>query len=252
MNISKLIRTLLFILLWMVFLLILIMLWFDVYSDMKYGQSPTIEEFTRKQVDIWDKLIDKSSVSWGGVNKIISYQPIIWWIYDAVIVLWSKVYSNDALWSIVRWRADTAVQLYKLWYAKKILISADNSTRYYNETDAIYKYILSQSIPKEDIFLDYAWFDTYDSFYRAKNNFLVQTILVPNLDIYMNRALFIADGVGLYARWVSITYNYKYWFNIREQFAKLKAMYDVFTSNTSKYHDNDIYDISWSWNAPIN
>lgn len=234
------------------FVLLLIMLWFDIYSDIMYGKTPTIDDFNRKYVDIWDKTINQSSLSWDGTNQIISYQPIIWWIYDAVIILWSKVYSNNALWSVVRWRADAAVQLYKFWYAKKILISADNSTRYYNETDAIYRYLLSQSIPKEDIFLDYAGLDTYDSFYRAKHNFLVQTILIPNLDVYMNRALFIADWVWLYARWVSIPYKYKYWLNIREQFAKLKAIYDVVSKDTSTYHDDDIYDIGWSWNTPVN
>lgn len=248
--IYKIIRKLLFIWLIGFFVLLLIMLWFDIYSDIKYGDAPAIDEFGRKHVDIWDKIINQSSMSGDGINQIISYQPLLWWVYDAVIVLWSKVYSNNALWSIVRWRSDAAVQLYKLWYAKKILVSADNSTRYYNETDAVYKYLLSQSVPKEDIFLDYAGIDTYDSFYRAKHNFLVDTILVPNLDIYMNRALFIADGVWLYARWVSIPYKYKYGFNIREQFAKLKAIYDVVTNNTSKFHGSDIYDISWTWNTP--
>lgn len=249
MTLYKIIRKLLFYTLIGFFVLLLTMLWFDIYSDLKYWDSLSIDDFTRKQVDIWNKLINETSLSWGGNNQIISYQPLLWWVYDAVIILWSKVYSNNALWSIVRWRADTAVQLYKLWYAKKILVSADNSTRYYNETDAIYYYLISQSVPKEDIFLDYAGLDTYDSFYRAKHNFLVKTVLVPNLDIYMNRALFIADGVWIYARWVSIPYKYKYWFNIREQFAKLKAIYEVLTNTTSKYHDNDIYDISWSWNA---
>lgn len=246
---KKIIRKILFCTSIGLFVLLMIMLGFDIYSDIKYADNKiTIDDLNRRYVDISDKIINKSTNSGNDTNQIISYQPIIWWIYDAVIILWSKVYSNDALWSIVRWRTDTAIQLYKLGYAKKILVSADNSTRYYNETRAIYNYLLSQSIPKEDIFLDYAGLDTYDSFYRAKYNFLVKTLLVPNMDIYMNRALFIADRIWIYARGVIIPYNYKYGFNIREQFAKLKAVYDIVAWSKPRYHGSDIYDISWIGN----
>ncbi|MBP7007674.1 YdcF family protein [Patescibacteria group bacterium] len=66
-----------------------------------------------------------------------------------------------------------AIKLYKAGKVKKILVSADNSTSNYNETKAIYDYLIDQSVPKIDIFLDFAGFDTFDSMYRARSNFQI-------------------------------------------------------------------------------
>ena len=115
--------------------------------------------------------------------------------FDAVIVLGAKVYANGALGGIVRDRADMGIRLYKTGRVKKILVSADNSTTNYNETKAIYQYLIDNQIPKKDIFLDFAGFDTYDSMYRAKYNFQVETLLIANHLNYCPRSVYISRSL---------------------------------------------------------
>ncbi len=172
--------------------------------------------------------------------------------YDAVIVLGAKVYANGALWAIVRDRADMAIKLYNAWKTKKILVSADNSTSNYNETKAIYDYLTDNGVPKIDIFLDFAWFDTFDSMYRAKNNFQVKSLLISNHINYCPRSVYLARHLEMDAYCVTMPK----WFKprtpggyYRENFAKIKEWLNVIIWSKAYFHSSDIYPITGSGNA---
>lgn len=172
--------------------------------------------------------------------------------YDAVIVLWAKVYANGALWAIVRDRADMAIKLYNSWKAKKILVSADNSTSNYNETKAIFNYLIDNGIPKIDIFLDFAGFDTFDSMYRAKHNFQISSLLISNHVNYCPRSVYLARHLSMDAYCVTMPKRFKprtlggYY---RENLAKIKAWINVIIWSKAYFHSSDIYPITWSGNA---
>lgn len=53
-------------------------------------------------------------------------------------------------------RADAAIALRKAGKVRKILVSGDNRTRYYDEVTTIKNYLFAQNIPAEAIFLDFA------------------------------------------------------------------------------------------------
>ncbi len=171
---------------------------------------------------------------------------------DAAIVLWAKVYANGALWAIVRDRADMAIKLYKAGKVKKILVSADNSTSNYNETKAIYDYLIDQSVPKIDIFLDFAGFDTFDSMYRARSNFQITWLLIPNHINYCPRSVYIARHLTMDAYCVTMPKRFKprtiggYY---RESFAKIKARFNVVLWSKAYFASSDLYPIHWTGNA---
>lgn len=186
-------------------------------------------------------------------DYMISYDEIPW-VSEAVIILWAKVYANWALWAIVRDRTDMAIKIYKGWKAKKILVSADNSTRNYNETKAIYDYLVDQGIPHYDIFLDFAGFDTYDSMYRAVSNFQVRTLLIPNHINYCPRSVYIARHVGMDSYCVTMPKWFKprtLWGYYRETFAKIKARLNVLLWSKAYFAGSDTYPINWTWNADM-
>lgn len=173
-------------------------------------------------------------------------------VSDTVIVLWAKVYANGALGGIVRDRADMAIKLYKSARAKKILVSADNSTRNYNETKAIFNYLIDNGIPKVDIFLDFAWFDTFDSMYRAKYNFQVKSMLIPNHINYCPRSVYLSRKLDIESYCVTMPK----WFKprtlggyYRENFAKIKAWMNINFWSKAYFSSPDVYPIGGSGNA---
>lgn len=172
--------------------------------------------------------------------------------YDAAIILGAKVYANGALGAVVRDRADMAIKLYKAGKVKKLLASADNSNYNYNETKAIYIYLIDNGVTKNDIFLDFAGFDTYDSMYRAKHNFLIKTLLIPNHLNYCPRSLYLARHLGIDAWCVTMPK----WFKpktisgyYRESFAKVKARIDIMLWSKAYFAWEDTYPIDSTGNA---
>ncbi len=158
-----------------------------------------------------------------GINEIPPCQT--------VLILGASVYKNSIMSDMLKDRADTAIELYKSGKAQKILVSGDNRNKNYNESATVNKYLLEQGIPKEDIFLDYAGFDTYDSLYRAKDIFKVKSLIISTQKFHLPRAIFIARGLGIESYGITADkHQYKnVEFNIgRELLATVKAYIDVY------------------------
>jgi hypothetical protein len=68
-------------------------------------------------------------------------------------------------------RIEAAKTLYERGKIEHILVSCDNSTKAYNEPEAMRKALVKAGIPESDITLDYAGFRTLDSVVRAKEIF---------------------------------------------------------------------------------
>ncbi len=149
---------------------------------------------------------------------------------DAVVILWAMVYSDGRLSRAVQERVDEAITLRKAGKARKILISWDNRTRYYDEVTTIKNYLFAKDIPAEAIFLDFAWLDTYDSMYRAQYIFQVQSLLIPTQAFHVDRAVFLARRLGIDA-YGTITDTYTLpqlgRLHLREFFARGKAWRDI-------------------------
>ena len=154
----------------------------------------------------------------------------VWLVFGASVKknLEPSIVLRDRL--IVAWEA------YNLGKIQKIIVSWDNSEKFYNEPVAMQKYLIGLGVEKRDIYLDYAGFDTYDSIYRAKHIFWVDEVVLFTQDFHLKRAIYISERLGIKSSWVftnlstyqSTNYNLK-----REVLARVKAFLDV-EINSSK------------------
>ena len=135
--------------------------------------------------------------------------------------------------AVLRDRVETGASLYFSGKAEKLLMSGDNQVVEYNEPEAMRRYALSLGVPEEAIVLDYAGRRTYDTCYRAKAIFGVESTILVTQKFHLPRALFICNALGIKAVGVEANnLNYRrssllFW-NIREQFATFTAFTDVY------------------------
>jgi SanA protein len=134
---------------------------------------------------------------------------------------------------ILKDRVQTAAQLYFSGKVQKLLMSGDNRFVNYNEPEAMRQYALSLGVPNDVMVLDYAGRRTYDTCYRAKAIFGIDSALLVTQQFHLPRALFLCSMLGIQAVGVDAN-NYRYWppdmliWNIREQLATVGAFWDVY------------------------
>lgn len=98
---------------------------------------------------------------------------------------------------ILRDRVAAAVELYRAGRVRKLLLSGDNRFVHYNEPARMRELALSQSVPDEDIVLDYAGRRTYDTCYRARHIFGLREVVVVTQRYHLPRALYTCRRLGL-------------------------------------------------------
>jgi SanA protein len=134
---------------------------------------------------------------------------------------------------ILRDRVKTGVQLYLSGKVEKLLMSGDNQGIGHDEPGAMRDYAVSLGVPANDIVLDNSGDRTYDTCYRAKAIFGLDSALLVTQQFHMPRALFLCNMLGIQAVGVDAN-NYRYWpplmliWNIREQLATVGAFVDVY------------------------
>ncbi len=89
-------------------------------------------------------------------------------------------------------RLNAAFQLYTSGKIDYILVSGDNSSRYYDEPSTIRRDLLKKGIPAERIYRDYAGFRTLDSIIRARHVFGLEQFTIISQASHNRRALYIA------------------------------------------------------------
>ncbi len=124
--------------------------------------------------------------------------------YDCILVLGAGV-RNNAPTPMLRDRLDVAIALYEKGYAPKLLMSGDHGTETYDEVNIMKQYAIDAGVPSEDIFMDHAGFSTYESVYRARDIFLVETMIIVSQDYHLYRALYISKQLSVDSIGVSAT-----------------------------------------------
>lgn len=142
--------------------------------------------------------------------------------YPVAIVFGAGYYKGGKLSAILQDRVDTAIELYKKGFVKKILMTGANNTIEYDEPTAMINYAVKKGIPKKDLKPDYAGFRTYDSIYRAKEIFGVENAVLVTQKYHLFRCLYIAKKIGINAIGISSDkqrYLKEDWYETREFFA---------------------------------
>jgi SanA protein len=141
----------------------------------------------------------------------------------------NKYYAN---------RIDAAVELFNLGLIDIILVSGDNTIKYYNEPITIKNDLLKRGIPDSKIYLDFAGIRTLDSVVRSKEIFGQMSITVISQQFHVERALFIAkrrniEAIGFLAEDVPFLYGLKT--RIREHFARVKMVMDLIVGKEPRH-----------------
>lgn len=118
---------------------------------------------------------------------------------DAILVLGAYVFPDGTLSFMLNDRLDQAYELYRLGKAGKVIVSGDHGQKDYDEVNTMKKYLIARGVPPEDVFMDHAGFNTYESIYRARDIFQVKKVIIVTQEYHLARAVFIASELGLEA-----------------------------------------------------
>lgn len=95
------------------------------------------------------------------------------------------------------YRIDAAARLWQSGRIKAIIVSGDNSSKYYNEPARMKTALIARGIPEHRIVEDPAGLRTLDSVGRAKEVFLLNEVVFISQRFQNERALYLARGFGL-------------------------------------------------------
>lgn len=149
------------------------------------------------------------------------------------IVFGAEVKKDGTPSVVLRDRVETAVALYESGKVEKLLMSGDNRFVDYNEPESMRRYALALGVPDTNIVLDYAGRRTYDTCYRAKHIFGVNSAILVTQGFHLPRALFLCKALGVKAIGVEAE-NYYYlkrlrlYWNMRELLATVQSVGDVY------------------------
>jgi vancomycin permeability regulator SanA len=177
----------------------------------------------------------------GSNQYIISYNKPFLFSTSAVptsgvvLILGAKVNPPNVPGLALQDRLDTALDLYNNNKVSLFLVSGDHGTKDYDEVNTMKQYLLDHDIPKEKIFLDHAGFDTYDSFYRARDIFEVTSTIVVTQGYHLPRSIFIGNKLGITTYGVNAERTWFPWFSVREVGARVKAIFNIVFHSKPKF-----------------
>jgi len=157
---------------------------------------------------------------------------------QVALILGAKVFDDGRLSMMMQDRADSALELYESGKVGKLIMSGDHGTKTYDEVNTVKDYLLEKGVNPEDLFLDHAGFDTYDSLYRARDIFGVKSLIVVTQKFHLPRAVYIGRSLGMEAYgYVADRREYLGMFRneLRESLARSKALLDVVSGAKPKF-----------------
>lgn len=113
------------------------------------------------------------------------------------IVFGAQVLPSGRLSAMLADRVRMGAELYAAGKVQALLLTGDNGNADYNEPVAMRRYAMEQGVPEDAIVLDYAGFDTYDSCYRARDVFQVDSAILVTQGFHLDRALLICNQLGI-------------------------------------------------------
>jgi SanA protein len=132
------------------------------------------------------------------------------------------------------YRMQAAHELFAAGKVEYLIVSGDNHTTSYDESSAMKDALVQLGVPADRIVCDYAGFSTLDSIVRARDVFGQREITIVSQRFHAQRAVFIArrkgiDALGYCAR--DLTNRYGFRTRLREQFARVKTILDLYLLN---------------------
>lgn len=149
---------------------------------------------------------------------------------EAAIILGAKVFPDGRMSDMLTDRTLTALELYESGKVQKILASGDHGQTEYDEVNAIKNFLLDKGVKPEDLFMDHAGFDTYDSLYRARDIFGIRSAVVVTQTFHLPRAVYIGRSLDIDVYGMKADrqpYLFAKRNAIREKLASIKAFLNI-------------------------
>lgn len=154
---------------------------------------------------------------------------------QVAIVFGAGLWRDGTPSPVLRDRIATAADLYFNDKVEKLLMSGSEPSLGYNEPGSMRDYALRLGIPDEDIVLDYAGRRTYDTCFRARHVFDIDSAILVTQAFHLPRALYTCSQLGVSVSGVAADLRQyrrsaqSFW-NLRETFATIVALWEVHIS----------------------
>lgn len=158
---------------------------------------------------------------------------------EVAIVPGCRVFRDGTPSPVLVDRLATARELYQRGLVKKILVSGDHRAPEYDETNAMWQWLVERGIATEDVFLDHAGLRTLDTMMRAKQVFGVSEAVICTQQFHLARSVFLARRSGIDAIGINADRRtYERWARdrVREFFAKTVSFVDSYLLQTKPRH----------------
>ncbi|HNX94580.1 MAG TPA: ElyC/SanA/YdcF family protein [Holophaga sp.] len=172
-----------------------------------------------------------------------------------VLVLGAGVLPDRTPSPMLQDRLETALALYQAGKVRWFLVSGDNRSAYYNEPNAMRRWLIKEGVPPALIVSDYAGRRTYDSLKRARSVFGIRRLVIVTSDFHMDRAVYTATHVGLEAFGVPASTEAIPWYSriniwAREYGARHKALLDTWFPPDTMLGPREVTPEDWLLSPP--
>ncbi|MBI5671010.1 MAG: YdcF family protein [Chloroflexi bacterium] len=133
--------------------------------------------------------------AWQASGQIYAFEDVP--ERPVALVFGAQVYRSGRLSAMLADRVAVGARLYHAGKVQALLLTGDNHLETYNEPEAMRRYALELGVPADALVLDYAGFRTYDSCYRARDIFKVNSAILVTQGFHLDRALLTCGGLGL-------------------------------------------------------
>lgn len=171
----------------------------------------------------------------------IYYNPLETPKSEAALLLGTAKYlTSGYINPYFRFRINAAVRLWKAGKVRRILVSGDNSTPYYNEPRDMKASLIAAGVPDSVILMDRGGVRTFDSVVRARRVFHQESVAIVSQAFHLERALFIARAKNVpacgFAARNSQDANSNFRLAIREMYARVLTFLDCYILETEPVH----------------
>ncbi|HEX5324558.1 MAG TPA: ElyC/SanA/YdcF family protein [Capsulimonadaceae bacterium] len=113
------------------------------------------------------------------------------------IVFGAMVYDHNIMGQTLKQRVKAGVALYKAGKVQKLLLSGKDTAPDYDEVGPMTAMTEQLGVPASAIITDGQCYRTYDSCYRARAVFHIQSAILVTQNFHLPRALFLARHMGI-------------------------------------------------------
>lgn len=128
-------------------------------------------------------------------------------------------------------RVKVGVELYRLGKARKIMMTGDDGAYVSDEVGAMRQAALDAGVPAGDILVDPHGYRTYESCYRERFVYGLDSVVVVSQKFHLARISYLCNHFGIRTAAVAADRRdyglVKYKMNIRELGARLKAWWQI-------------------------